>query len=149
MVSDLIRLTAREIRLMLKNGSISPLELLECLAERISAVDPTVNALPTLCFDRAFETVKKQDMSTTALGGIPIAIKDLMEVSGVRTTWGSKIYENNISLKSDLLVEKLEQQGAIIYAKSNTPEFGAGANTFNEIFGISFILIPVCLSPLI
>ena len=137
MVSDLIRLTAREIRLMLKNGSISPLELLECLAERISAVDPTVNALPTLCFDRAFETVKKQDMSTTALGGIPIAIKDLMEVSGVRTTWGSKIYENNISLKSDLLVEKLEQQGAIIYAKSNTPEFGAGANTFNEIFGIT------------
>ena len=137
MVSDLIRLTAREIRLMLKNGSISPLELLECLAERISAIDPTVNALPTLCFDRAFETVKKQDMSTTALGGIPIAIKDLMEVSGVRTTWGSKIYENNISLKSDLLVERLEQQGAIIYAKSNTPEFGAGANTFNEVFGIT------------
>ena len=62
MVSDLIRLTAREIRLMLKNGSISPLELLECLAERISAIDPTVNALPTLCFDRAFEAAKKQGL---------------------------------------------------------------------------------------
>ena len=62
-------------------------------------------------------------------------IKDLTDVAGVRTTQGSPIYKDNVPAHSDILVEHLESNGAIVYAKSNTPEFGAGANTFNEVFG--------------
>ena len=137
MTPDLIRCTAREIRSLLRNGSVSPKELLECLASRISSIDSLVNALPTLCFERAAQEINDQDLSKTRLGGLPIVIKDLMAVSGVRSTWGSKIYENHIPDASDLLVERLKKHGALVYAKSNTPEFGAGANTFNEVFGIT------------
>ena len=62
-------------------------------------------------------------------------IKDLTEVEGVRTTQGSPIFKDNVPANSDILVEHLESNGGVIYAKSNTPEFGAGANTFNEVFG--------------
>ena len=69
------------------------------------------------------------------LAGMPVPIKDLTNVEGVLTTQGSPIYHDNIPARSDLLVERLENNGGLIYAKSNTPEFGAGANTFNEVFG--------------
>ena len=69
------------------------------------------------------------------LGGIPVAIKDLTNVAGVRSTQGSPLFANHVPDQSDLMVEHLESEGAIIYAKSNTPEFGAGANTFNPVFG--------------
>src|SRR5207247_8822110 len=64
-----------------------------------------------------------------------LRIKDLTAVAGVRTTQGSPIFKHHIPARSDILVEHLEANGAVIYAKSNTPEFGAGANTFNEVFG--------------
>src|SRR5207245_7623747 len=69
------------------------------------------------------------------LSGLPIPIKDLTDVANVRTTQGSPIYRDRVPEHSDILVERLEEHGAVIYAKSNTPEFGAGANTFNEVFG--------------
>jgi amidase len=69
------------------------------------------------------------------LAGLPVPIKDLTAVAGVLTTQGSPIYKDTIPAFSDLVVEHLEASGAVIYAKSNTPEFGAGANTFNEVFG--------------
>jgi amidase len=69
------------------------------------------------------------------LAGLPIPIKDLTNVEGVLTTQGSPIYRDNVPTRSDLVVERLEDNGGVIYAKSNTPEFGAGANTFNEVFG--------------
>jgi amidase len=69
------------------------------------------------------------------LAGLPIPIKDLTNVEGVLTTQGSPIYRDNVPSRSDLVVERLEDNGGVIYAKSNTPEFGAGANTFNEVFG--------------
>ena len=137
MTNDLVRMTAREIRYRLHDRVVSPQELLDALAARIETVDPSVNALPTLCFERAAERARVQDFSGTPLKGLPIAIKDLIAVAGVRTTWGSKIYEHHVPTHSDLLVERLEAHGAIVYAKSNTPEFGAGANTFNEVFGIT------------
>ena len=137
MTNDLVRMTAREIRSRLHDRDVLPQELLDALAARIAIVDPSVNALPTLCFERAAERAREQDYSGTRLKGLPIAIKDLIAVAGVRTTWGSKIYEHHVPPHSDLLVERLEAHGAIVYAKSNTPEFGAGANTFNEVFGIT------------
>ena len=68
---------------------------------------------------------------------MPVPIKDLTDVAGVRTTYGSPIFKDHVPERSDILVEHLEANGAIVYAKSNTPEFGAGANTFNEVFGFT------------
>src|SRR5262249_50443832 len=65
----------------------------------------------------------------------PVVIKDLTDVAGVRTTYGSPIFADHVPLKSDIAVDTIEAHGGIVYAKSNTPEFGAGANTFNEVFG--------------
>src|SRR4051812_43691973 len=69
------------------------------------------------------------------LAGLPVPIKDLTDVAGVLNTQGSPIFKDNVPKQSDLMVENLEGNGAVVYAKSNTPEFGAGANTFNEVFG--------------
>ncbi len=135
----LIRQTAVETVELLKLGAITPHDCLDALEARIAAVDPAVNALPTLCFERARkaadEMVAKPMAERGVLAGLPVAIKDLTEVEGVRTTHGSPIFADNISSFSDILVERLEDNGGVIYAKSNTPEFGAGANTFNEVFG--------------
>jgi amidase len=136
---ELIAAPAREVIRLLKRGEVSPLELLDLLEARIAAVEPPVNALPTLCFERArdfaTELMTRPTEERGLLCGLPLAIKDLTEVEGVRTTFGSPIYADNISLKSDIMVERLEAEGAVVYAKSNTPEFGAGANTFNEVLG--------------
>ena len=109
------------------------------LERRIAEVDGKVNALPTRCFDRARghakTLMKKPKGERGLLAGLPVPIKDLTDVEGVLTTQGSPIYRDNIPAHSDLLVEHLEDNGGVIYAKSNTPEFGAGANTFNEVFG--------------
>ncbi len=78
---------------------------------------------------------RKTDLASLPLAGIPFAVKDLMTVAGVRTTFGSKAFENNIPEQSDLLIERIEAAGGLVYCKTNTPEFGAGANTFNEVFG--------------
>src|SRR3989440_4665534 len=135
----LVRETAVAIVGKLKSGEVTPLDLLDVLEKRIAEVDGKVNALPTLCFDRArkhaAELMKKPKGERGLLAGMPIPIKDLTNVAGVLTTQGSPIYKDTVPAKSDVLVETLEANGGVIYAKSNTPEFGAGANTFNEVFG--------------
>jgi amidase len=135
---DLIRKTATEIVHLLRREEVTPSELLDALEQRIAAVDHKVNALPTLCFDRArskAEALMSRDMKERGvLAGLPVAIKDLIDVEGVRTTYGSPIFKDHVPRESDILVKTLEANGAIIYAKTNTPEFGAGANTFNEVF---------------
>jgi amidase len=136
---DLIRETACAVVDKLRSGDVSPLELLDVLEKRIKEVDGKVNALPTLCFDRARTNAKalmqKPAGARGLLAGLPVPIKDLTDVAGVLNTQGSPIFKDNIPAKSDLMVENLEANGAVVYAKSNTPEFGAGANTFNEVFG--------------
>ena len=135
----LIRDTACAIVDKLNAGEVTPLDLLDVLEKRIAEVDGKVNALPTLCFDRARkhanELMKKPAGQRGLLAGMPVPIKDLNAVAGVLTTQGSPIYKDNVPARSDIVVENLEGNGAVIYAKSNTPEFGAGANTFNEVFG--------------
>src|SRR5690606_36250912 len=123
----------------LKTGEVTPLDLLDALEERIAEIDPAVNALPTLAFDRARERaaalMKKPVEERGRLAGLPVPIKDLTEVEAVRTTFGSRIYQDYVPEASDVLVETIEAEGGLIYAKSATPEFGAGANTFNDVFG--------------
>jgi amidase len=136
---ELIRETACAIVDKLKAGDVTPLDLLDVLEKRIAEIDGKVNALPTLCFDRAKthakDLMKKPAGERGLLAGLPLPIKDLTDVGGVLTTQGSPIYRDRIPARSDVLVEHLEHNGGVIYAKSNTPEFGAGANTFNEVFG--------------
>jgi amidase len=137
--NPLIGQTAVEVVELLKVGAITPHDCLDALEARIGEVDTAVNALPTLCFDRARkaadEVMARPVNERGALAGLPVAIKDLTEVQGVRTTHGSPIFADNVSSFSDILVETLETNGGVVYAKSNTPEFGAGAQTFNEVFG--------------
>ena len=135
-MSDLWKKTAAEIVALLKAGAVSPAELLDVLRARIDAVDGAVNALPTLCWDRAGAAAERADRNSV-LAGLPVAIKDLAPVEGVRTTFGSPIFADNVPDRSDYVVERLEDRGGVVYAKSNTPEFGAGANTFNPVFGIT------------
>jgi amidase len=136
---ELVRATACAIVDKLNSGEVTPLDLLDVLEARIAEVDGKVNALPTRCFDRARthakELMKKPSGQRGLLAGLPLPIKDLTAVEGVLTTQGSPIYKDCVPTRSDILVEHLEANGAVVYAKSNTPEFGAGANTFNEVFG--------------
>jgi amidase len=135
----LMRMDARAVVDLLRKGEVTPHDLLDVLEARIAAVDPKVNALPTLCFDRArahADRLMRLPVSERGpLTGLPVPIKDLTDVEGVRTTQGSPIFANNVPAKSNILVQTIEANGGIVYAKSNTPEFGAGANTFNEVFG--------------
>ncbi|MCA3283523.1 MAG: amidase [Roseomonas sp.] len=143
MSEELIRLSATEAAAKLKAREISPLDLIDAAEARIAAVDGDVNALPTLCLDRARDHAralmagKRREAEGEAgwLGGIPVAIKDLAEVAGVRTTYGSSIFADYVPRESHPLVERIERKGGIVIAKSNTPEFGAGGSTFNEVFG--------------
>ncbi len=140
---DLIRLTATEAVARLKRREISPLELIDAAERRIAEVEPAVNALPTLCFDRARDHAKRIMAGEGAgnadhpgwLAGLPVTIKDLTDVAGVRTTYGSPIFRDHIPTASHPLVERIEALGGVVIGKSNTPEFGAGGSTFNEVFG--------------
>ena len=133
-MDELIRLSATEIVRLLKTGEVSVLETLDALETIIASVDNDINALPTLCFERAREAAINVDKDSI-LAGIPVAIKDLDDVAGVRTTYGSLVNEHHVPEQSNTIVTQIEANGGVIYAKSNTPEFGSGAQTFNEVFG--------------
>lgn len=136
-MNELTKMSAVQAVEMLVRRAVSPLELIDAALSRIEETDSKINALPTLCVERAREHAKRLMASEHPglLRGLPIAVKDLDDVAGVRTTYGSPIFANHIPERSDIMVETLERQGAVVLAKSNTPEFGAGANTFNEVFG--------------
>ena len=138
---DLVRLTARQALALLERREVSPLELIDAALARIEAVDGAVNALPVRCPDRARAAARRLMAAPSPerrrgwLGGLPLAIKDSMDVAGVRSTHGSPIYADRVPGRSDLQVEALERNGGIVLARSNAPEFAAGANTFNPVFG--------------
>ncbi len=121
---------------MLRQGAVSPLELVEAAAARIEAVEPAVNALPVLCLDRAREAARhwskpsEDELSRPGhLAGLPIAVKDYNDLAGMPTSYGSPIFRDAAATHSDLTVRTLQASGALPIAKSNVPEF-AGANTF-------------------
>src|SRR5580765_6452488 len=119
MSDELTRLTATEVVSRLRRREISQLELIDAAASRIAAIEPAVNALPTLCLDRARDHAKRlmRDGGRGAegepgwLAGLPVAIKDLADVAGVRTTYGSPIFADHVPTKSHPLVELIERKG--------------------------------------
>ena len=135
----LIERSACEVVGLLQSGEVTPGDLLDALEARIGRVDGAVNAcrrsVSSARGSRRTALMEKPADARGLLAGLPVPIKDLTEVAGVRTTFGSPIFKDNVPAQSEIMVEMLEREGALIYAKSNTPEFGAGANTFNEVFG--------------
>jgi len=153
---ELCRLEAHAVVAMLRAGEVDAAELLAASRARVEAVDDAVNAMPMRCFERAMRqldawragagagdgdnagnnTVTIADNNAPGeLGGLPIGIKDLNHVAGVPTTFGTLGLRDNVPVNSDPLVERLEARGALIVGKTNTPEFGAGGNTFNAVYG--------------
>lgn len=131
---ELCKLTAREAVSLLKKGEVSPDDLIDAALTRIDQTSPAINAMVTLCEDRARSRAAGVSKDSL-LAGLPLGIKDLNAVEGVRTTWGNAALADFIPDASDPLVLKIEENGGIVLGKTNTPEMGAGANTFNEVFG--------------
>ena len=134
-IDTLWKLTAKQLIDLLDKKDISPDEVLHSSINRIHEVNPSINAVVALCIDRAKNNIDKKESSSSLLKNIPFLVKDVTDVGGVKTTYGSKYYENNTPNKSDILVENIEKNGGIVLGKTNTPELAAGSNTFNEVFG--------------
>lgn len=139
--SDLVFKTAREQARLIADGEISSVELVGAHLEQIEKVNPAVNAMVTMVAESAMEQAGLADKARSTgeelgpLHGLPIAIKDLQDTAGILTTHGSPIYKDNVPARDALIVERVKNAGAIIVGKSNTPEFGAGSQTFNPVFG--------------
>ncbi len=133
--------TATEMAQRIRDKEVSCLEVMQAHLQQIEQVNPTVNAIITLLPDRAIEGARAADdviargEDLGPLHGLPIAHKDLVPTRGIRTTYGSPIYADEIPEEDGLIVERLRQGGAITIGKTNVPEFGAGSQTFNEVFG--------------
>ena len=136
-------LTAVEARRLIGAKRLAPSELLASCIARIELVDHAVNAMPARDFDRARQTARRADEAVTrgdllpALHGLPIGIKDLEETAGLLTTHGSVIYKDHIPAEDERIVAAVRAAGAIVTGKTNTPEFGAGANTRNAVYGVT------------
>ncbi len=138
---DLCFIPATTLARLYRARRISPLEVTEAVLARIDAVNPKLNAYVTVARGSALEAARKataalkRNAALPALHGVPVSIKDLTPTKGLRTTWGSKIFEHHVPDEDALIVERLKAAGAIVVGKTNTPEFGAGGNTFNAVFG--------------
>lgn len=140
-MTDPCDLTAVDARQMIGDKRLSPVELLESCIARIEAVNPIVNAMVTKAYDRAREEAKAaedavmQGEELPPLHGLPVGIKDLDETEGIRTTYGSMLYKDYVPEEDEQVVAAARHAGGIIIGKTNTPEFGAGGNTNNALFG--------------
>ena len=136
-------LTATELALKIRSGEISAVETMEAHLAQIEKVNPQVNAIVTLVPEMAMEEARKADEKLERgeevgpLHGLPVAHKDLVQTKGIRTTFGSLVYQDFVPEEDALLVERLREAGAIMIGKTNTPEFGAGSQTFNKVFGVT------------
>jgi amidase len=140
-MTDLCFTPATELAGLYRRRKVSPLEVTDAVLAQIVRVNPELNAYVTVTADDARRAAKaatvalRRGRTLPPLHGIPVSIKDLTPTRGVRTTWGSKIYEHHVPDADALVVERLKTAGAIVLGKTNTPEFGAGAQTFNAVFG--------------
>jgi amidase len=138
---SLLKLSAVELRRRIGSKEISPVELLEACIARIERINPAVNAVTAVCFDRARAEAKAAEHAALrgqALGllhGLPTGIKDLDETGGLLTTYGSPLYRDFVPEHDNAMVARVRAAGAIVVGKTNVPEFGAGANSRNFVWG--------------
>ena len=139
--ADLCFLPATGMISAVKKKKLSPVEIVDAFLARIEKINPQVNAYCTVVPEMAREAARKAEAAVMRKGklgplhGVPVSIKDLTPTAGIRTTWGSKIFENFVPEEDAIVVQRLKSAGAIVMGKTNTPEFGAGANTYNQVFG--------------
>ena len=141
LADELCFLPATDLAARIRARALSATEVMTAHLERIDRVNPRVNAIVTLLPEQALAGARAADAARGRgeplgpLHGLPIAHKDLELTRGIRTTFGSPIYRDFVPDRSSLLVERLQGAGAITIGKTNTPEFGAGSQTYNEVFG--------------
>ncbi|HWP37771.1 MAG TPA: amidase family protein [Gemmatimonadales bacterium] len=138
--AELPDLPATELRRLVADRAVSPVEVIQACLDRVARHNPEINAIVTLnprALDeaRGLERSLSRGINAGALCGVPVGIKDVTEVAGLRTTYGSPLYADFVPQDDALVVRRLRDAGAIILGKTNTPEFAAGGNTFNEVFG--------------
>ena len=139
--AELCFLTATELACRIRTRELSCQEVLEAHLDQIERINPQVNAIVTLVAEQALDQARRADETWPKhdelgpLYGLPIAHKDLVVTKGIRTTLGSPIFVDFVPDQDELIVERMRQAGAITLGKTNTPEFGAGSQTYNEVFG--------------
>jgi amidase len=139
--SSICFMSAVEMARLIRTKKLSAREALSEHLKQIERVNPKVNAIVTLVPEMAADAAAKADEMQARketlgpLHGLPVAHKDLLETRGIRTTFGSPLYKDNIPTEDDIVVERMRRAGAIIVGKTNTPEFGSGSQTFNKVFG--------------
>ncbi|HJV10473.1 MAG TPA: amidase [Burkholderiales bacterium] len=128
---------ARKLARLIQSRKLSATEVVRAFIAQVERVNPKVNAIVTFLPEEALKAAKAFDRKRQKLplGGLPIAIKDVIATKGVRTTWGSLVYKDHVPTEDHILAERLKKAGAILIGKTNTPEFGAGSQTFNKVFG--------------
>ncbi len=139
--TELCDRSAVELRRLIGSKEISPVALLESCLARIKDINPKLNAVTATSIDRAREEARQAETAVLKgetlgrLHGLPVGIKDLQETEGLVTTFGSKLFENHVTAKDERTVAAVRDAGAIVVGKTNVPEWGAGANTRNPVYG--------------
>ena len=142
-MNEIVKLTATQQLALMCNGEISVVEVFNAHADVIEATNREINALVTLCLERAESEARLADKiqakgeTTGVLHGLPYAVKDTLRTKDVRTTFGSLLFSNNVPTEDALHVARARKAGAIVVGKSNTPEFASGTQTDNAVFGIT------------
>ncbi|MGE4650051.1 MAG: amidase family protein, partial [Myxococcota bacterium] len=140
---ELCLLPARDLAARIAKREVSCTETMSAFLERIEALNPAVNAICTLDPEAALRAAREADHASVSreeagpLHGLPVAIKDLVEVAGMRTTYGSPLMRDHVSEHDALFVQRLREAGALVIGKTNTPEWGAGSHTVNPVFGLT------------
>src|SRR6267154_1039545 len=140
--AEICFMRATELAAMIRETKLSAREVMQAHLRQIERVNPKVNAIVTLVDEdklmeqaRAADDVIARGDSVGPLHGLPVGVKDLTETAGIRTTYGSPLYCDNVPDHDALVVERMKNAGAIVLGKTNTPEFGMGSHTFNPVFG--------------
>lgn len=139
--SDLTRASARDLARMIRTRDVSPVEVLDAHLAAIERINPKLNAIVTLAREQACAAARAAEdtlMRGDAVGplhGLPIGVKDVTQTAGIRTTYGSPLFKDHVPTEDAEVIRRLKAAGAIVLAKTNTPEFATGANTVNELFG--------------
>lgn len=142
-MTELIDMDAVELVRRIRGGKLSPLNVMEATFERIDAVNPLINAFVSLRREEAIQEAKEMTESLASgaapgpLAGIPIGVKDLEDVKGMVTSFGSIPYRNNVAEHDSVQVARLKSAGAIVVGKTNTPEFGFTGFTKNRLYGVT------------
>ncbi len=139
-MEDLAERSATELARLVRSRKLSPVDVVRACLERVDRCNPVLNAIVTLN-ERALDDARELERRLAhgeepgLLCGLPVGIKDVTPVAGLRTTYGSPLYRDHVPTEDALVVRRLRAAGAVILGKTNCPEFAAGGNTFNEVFG--------------